>query len=124
MIKISEIKLPLDSDEKELRTAAAKALRCKEERITSLRIAKKAVDSRKKDNVFFVYNVYAEVDSDEAAIIAHSRNSKVEAYTEYKYVMPPVRRKSTLRPVIAGFGPAGFFAALTLARAGLRPIVI
>lgn len=41
MIKISEIKLPLDSDEKELRTAAAKALRCKEERITSLRIAKK-----------------------------------------------------------------------------------
>ena len=84
MIKISEIKLSLDSDEKELRTAAAKALRCKEERITSLRIAKKAVDSRKKDNVFFVYNVYAEVDSDEAAIIAHSRNSKVEAYTEYK----------------------------------------
>lgn len=48
MIKISEIKLPLDSDEKELRTAAAKALRCKEERITSLRIAKKAVDSRKR----------------------------------------------------------------------------
>ena len=46
MIKINEIKLPLDSDEGALRRAAAKALRCKEDKIKSLQITKKAVDSR------------------------------------------------------------------------------
>ena len=54
MIKINEIKLPLDSNESALRTAAAKALRCKEDKIKSLQITKKAVDSRKKDNIYYI----------------------------------------------------------------------
>ena len=57
MIKISEIKLPLDSDEGALLRATAKVLRCSEEKIKSVQISKKAVDSRKKDNVFFVYKI-------------------------------------------------------------------
>ncbi len=124
MIKISEIKLPLDSDGGALLRAAAKALRCREEIIKSVQISKKAVDSRKKDNVFFVYNVVAEVDGDEASVIAHAKNPRVEAADIYKYEMPEIRRTSTLRPVIAGFGPAGFFAALILARAGFKPLVL
>ncbi|MBR6785034.1 MAG: hypothetical protein IKM25_02145, partial [Clostridia bacterium] len=124
MIKISEIKLPLESDESALRSAAAKALRCKEEKIKSIQISKKAVDSRKKDNVFFVYNVLAEVDGDEASVINHAKNPRVEAAEIYKYEMPEIRRTSTLRPVIAGFGPAGFYAALILARAGFKPLVL
>ena len=124
MIKINEIKLPLDSDAAALKRAAAKALRCKEEKITSLQITKKAVDSRKKDNIFFVYNVSVEVDSDENAVVSHAKNPKVETGVPYKYEMPVIRRTSTLRPVIAGFGPAGFFCALILARAGLNPLVL
>ena len=124
MIKINEIKLPLDSDERALRSAAAKALRCREEKIKSLQITKKAIDSRKKDNIFFVYNVSVEVDSDEHGVVAQAKNPKVEKGEPYRYEMPEVKRTSTLRPVIAGFGPAGFFAALILARAGLKPLVI
>lgn len=124
MIRINEIKLPLESDESALRRAAAKALRCGEDKIKTLTISKKAVDSRKKDNVFFVYNVCVELDGDEKTVIAHSKNPKVSEEIPYKYEMPEIRRTSTLRPVIAGFGPAGFFAALILARAGFKPLVL
>ena len=71
-----------------------------------------------------MYNVSVEVDSDEKSVVAHAKNSKVEIGVPYKYEMPEIRRTSTLRPVIAGFGPAGFFAALILARAGFKPLVI
>ncbi len=124
MLKISEIKLGLDSADGELRAAAARALRCREENIRSIEILKKAVDCRKKDNIFFVYNIAVEINGDEKSVLAHSHNPKAEEYAPYVYEMPENRRTSTLRPIIAGFGPAGFFAALILARAGLRPIVI
>ena len=123
MLKINELKLPLDSNESELRALAAKALRCPENRITGLEIAKKAVDSRKKDDIYFVYNVNVTLDGDEKAVLKRCRNSKVEEGREIKYEAPALRRTSRLRPVIAGFGPAGFFAALILARAGLKPVV-
>lgn len=123
MIRISELKLQLDSDENELRNLAAKALRCRPERITQLQIAKKAIDSRKKDNIFFVYNVDVNLDADEALTAEKSHNPKVQLFEYEPYAMPPVARTSTLSPIIIGFGPAGFFAALTLARAGLKPIV-
>ena len=124
MIRINEIKLSLDSDESSLREITARILRCKEENIKSIRILKKAIDSRKKDSVCFVYNIAAEVSGNEEAIIRHSRNSKVSSYSEEKYIMPENKRNSTLRPVIAGFGPAGFMCSLILAKAGLNPIVI
>ncbi len=124
MIKISEIKLPLDSDEGALRRSAAKLLKCNEKKITSLQIIKKAVDSRKKDNVHFVYNVGVEVDGDESLLVTNARNSKIDIITPYKYEIPEIRRTSTLRPVIAGFGPAGFFAGLILARADFKPLII
>ncbi|MBQ4244432.1 MAG: hypothetical protein II702_05910 [Clostridia bacterium] len=123
MIKINEIKLPLESDEGALLQSAAKALRCSPKKITGIEIAKKAVDSRKKDNIYFVYNVNVTVDGDEDSLIASCRNPKVEKGVKYEYSAPELRRTSKLRPVIAGFGPAGFFAALILAREGLRPVV-
>ena len=75
MLKINQIKLPLTADEHDLRRAAGKALRLDENRIRTLRVTKKAVDSRKKDNIFFVYNVEVDVDGEE-------RNTAVELNTE------------------------------------------
>ncbi|MBR4767266.1 MAG: hypothetical protein IK085_10945, partial [Clostridia bacterium] len=64
MLKINELKLPLDSNDSELKALASKALRCPENRITGIEIAKKAVDSRKKDDIYFVYNVNVTLDGD------------------------------------------------------------
>lgn len=124
MIKVNEIKLPLDSDESDLKALTAKALRCNENLIGSITISKKAIDSRKRDNICFVYNVIAEIKGDENAVLKHSKNSKADIYEYEPYKMPEIIRTSTLRPIVVGFGPAGFCAALTLARAGFKPLVI
>ena len=123
MLKISQIKLPLTADENDLRRAAGKALRLDENRIRSLRITKKAVDSRKKDNIFFVYNVEVDVDGDEQAVLRRC-GSDVDVVNPFNFTPPEMRRTSELPPVIVGFGPAGMFAGLVLARAGLKPLII
>ena len=123
MLKISQIKLPLTADENDLRRAAGKALHLDENRIRSLRITKKAVDSRKKDNIFFVYNVEVDVDGDEQTVLRRC-GSDVDVVKPFNFTPPEMRRTSELPPVIVGFGPAGMFAGLVLARAGLKPLII
>ena len=123
MLKINQIKLPLTADEHDLRRAAGKALRLDENRIRTLRVTKKAVDSRKKDNIFFVYNVEVDVDGDENAILRRC-GSGIEAVKEVSFTPLEIKRTSELRPVIVGFGPAGMFSGLALARAGFKPLIL
>ena len=124
MIRINEIKLPLDADKNDLLTSAAKLLKIPTERIKSLAIAKKSLDSRKKSNLFFVYSVDVEINGNEQKTLQKSGCKKAFITEPFKYVLPENNRRSSLRPVVAGFGPGGMFAALTLARAGARPIVL
>lgn len=123
MLRISEIKLSLDSEFSDIEIAVAKTLKINKNRILKTEIFKRSIDSR-KDSVHFVYTADVTVDGDEDKILASINNSKVIKCEKYSYKIPQSNRKSTLSPVIAGFGPAGMFAGLILARSGHKPIII
>lgn len=121
MIVIPNLKLAPGADEAALKALAAKALKIPAGDITGLRIRKKSLDARKKDDIRYVYTVGVTVRGDEQRLVRRCRSAAIAH--EKAYPIPHVAPPET-RPVIVGFGPAGMFAALLLARAGARPIVL
>ena len=121
MIAVRNLRLGTDEPETRLRSLAAKRLGIPERDIKELKILKRSLDARKKSDIHRLYSLALTV-RDEKRVLAKSRGRDVAAYEPPRYEIPQV--KCEKRPVIAGFGPAGMFAALVLSKAGARPLVL
>ncbi len=122
MIRVNKLRLAPGEPTEALRERAAKKLRVKPERIESIRLLRRALDARDKSDIHYVCHIAAAVRGSESLVIRHAGSPDVTEYREETYEIPASRLKE--RPVVAGFGPAGMFAALLLAKAGARPLVI
>lgn len=123
MIRVSELKLPIDGSQKALEKKLAKALRVPMEEIEGYRIFKRSLDARKKDNIHYVYVVDVEV-KNEKKLLEKNREKNISKTPDLAYHMLKGERMPEKRPVVVGFGPAGMFAGLLLAEMGLRPIIL
>ncbi|MBR3759671.1 MAG: hypothetical protein IKK47_01575 [Ruminococcus sp.] len=120
MIRVGNIKVPLDFDFNDLEGFCSRKFGIYGNNLIKVRLAKKSVDARKKSDVHFIISL--DIEAQEEKRLQKSLKNAV-LVNEFHYKIDHVPPVST-RPVIVGFGPAGMYAALVLAMAGARPVVL
>ena len=124
MLRLTEIRLPLDHTDADLVRAIRARLQIDADALVGYSVFRRAVDAR-KSAMAFIYTLDVEI-KDEArqrARLSDERRVSITPDSSYQFVAQAPRNLPR-RPVVIGFGPCGLFAALVLAQMGFRPIVL
>lgn len=121
MIRIRQIKLPIDHDKKDLINKIYKKLNIKKEDIKNIKINKKSIDARKEIN--YIYEVDIETNKEKQILNKKIKNTLKTPNEKYTFVIKG-EKKLKEKPIIIGAGPAGLFCAYFLAKNGYNPIII
>ncbi|RZF23548.1 NAD(P)/FAD-dependent oxidoreductase [Paraburkholderia sp. UYCP14C] len=129
MLRLSEIKLPLDHPESALEAAIRARLAelgVARDGLIRYTVFRRAHDARKRADIKFTYIIDVELKDEAAALkrLADVPHCGVTPDMSYKFVAKAPAELSTPRPVVIGMGPCGLFAGLILAQMGFRPIIL
>ena len=125
-MRLTELKLPLDHTESELRSALLKRLGIAADDLVGYSIFRRGHDARKPSAIVFIYTLDVEL-RNEGAVLARLRNDRhigPTPDTAYRYVTRAPLTAESPRPVVIGSGPCGLFAGLVLAQMGFRPLIL
>ena len=129
MLRLSELRLPLDHTDEDLNRALLRQLRIPPDHLLEQHLVKRSVDARRRDRIQLIYSLDVRVKGEAAVRRKHSRNPKIRPTPDTRY--RPVAKapqgfpqRPEQRPVVVGAGPCGYFAALLLAQMGFRPLLL
>ena len=125
MLRLTEIRLPLDHPESALAEAVCARLRIAPAALHDVQVVRRGYDARKPSAIKFVYTLDVAVD-DEARVLAACADDKhlsVAPDMAYRFVAQAPAGFAN-RPVVIGAGPCGLFAALILAQMGFKPVLL
>ncbi|MGK5032504.1 NAD(P)/FAD-dependent oxidoreductase [Janthinobacterium sp. MDT1-19] len=129
MLRLNEVKLPLEHDEAALPAAILARLGIAAADLLGFTVVKRSYDARKRSAVVLIYSLHVDV-KNEAAVLArlqHDVHLMPAPDTDYKFVAGGEQlagHTNEPRPIVIGTGPCGLFVALILAQMGLRPLIL
>ncbi|KQQ62117.1 hypothetical protein ASF66_10520 [Pseudomonas sp. Leaf129] len=126
MLRITELKLPLDHSDDALRPAIVHRLGIADADLLDFTLFKRSYDARKKNSELqFIYTIDLQVNGEADVLerFVDDHNVNVAPDVSYK-VVGHAPQDYAQRPLVVGFGPCGIFAALLLAQMGFKPIVL
>ncbi len=126
MLRITELKLPLDHSDEDLRAAILQRLGIADAQLTAFTLFKRSYDARKKNSeLLFIYTIDLEVSNEAELLRKFADDPNVGPAPDVSYTfVGHASAAPEQRPVVVGFGPCGIFAGLLLAQMGLRPIIV
>jgi uncharacterized protein len=125
MLRLTELKLPLDHAESEIKAAVLKRLQIEPQDLVGYSVFRRAADGRKRSAISLIYTLDIDVRNEAALLkrLAGDRNLSLAPNVSYRFVTRAPDGWPS-RPVVIGTGPCGLFASLILAQMGFRPIIL